>query len=136
MSKRHRANPIASLRAETVFSTPVLFSGMASLFLSKTESDILSQHVKENTESLLKLHAKTPEPVVFFLAGCLPGEALLHLKQLTLFGMICHLPGNIVHIIAIQLLTTAKQNSKSWFSEVRLYLQSATSTAPPEGSSH
>ena len=119
LSKRHRANPIASLRAETVFSTPVLFSGVASLFLTKSESDILAQHVKENTESLLKLHAKTPEPVVFFLAGRLPGEALLHLKQLTLFGMICHLPGNILHNIAVQLLTTASQKSQNWFSGIR-----------------
>ena len=68
LSKRHRANPIASLRAESIFSTPVLFSGMASLFLTKSESDILAKHVKENTEQLLKLHPKTPEPVIFFLA--------------------------------------------------------------------
>ena len=119
MSRRHRANPIASLRAETIFATPVLFSGTASLFISKSESDIIALHVKETTEKLLKLHPKTPEPVVFFLAGRLPGEALLHLKQLTLFGMICHLPGNILHTIAYQLLTSSSQSSKNWFSEIR-----------------
>ena len=119
LSKGHRANPVASLRAESIFSAPVLFSGMASLYLTKSESDLLAQHVKENTEQLLKLHPKTPEPVVFFLAGKLPGEALLHLKQLTLFGMICQLQGNILHNIASQLLTTAKPTSKHWFADIR-----------------
>ena len=119
MAKRHRANPLASLRAETIFSTPVLYSGMASLLLTKSEIDILSRHVKVTTENLLKLHPKTPEPVVFFLAGKLPGEALLHLKQLTLFGMICQLRGNILNNLAVKLLTNEKQTSKNWFAEIR-----------------
>ena len=119
MAKRHRANPLASLRAETIFSTPVLYSGMASLLLTKSEIDILSRHVKVTTENLLKLHPKTPEPVVFFLAGKLPGEALLHLKQLTLFGLICQLRGNILKNLAVKLLTNEKQTSKNWFAEIR-----------------
>ena len=88
MAKRHRANPLASLRAECIFAAPVLYSGIASLLISKSESDILSSHVKETFSRLLKLHPKTPSPVVFFLAGRLPGEAQLHQKQLMLFGMI------------------------------------------------
>ena len=88
MTKRYLANQLASQRAETIFSNPVLYSGMSSLLLSKSEVDILAKHVKVTTENLLKLHPKTPEPVVFFQAGKLPGEALLHLKQLTLFGII------------------------------------------------
>ena len=119
MSRRHRANPIAVLRAEQVFASPVLFSGMASLILTRADIDVLARNVKETTESLLKLHPKTPEPVVFFLAGRLPGEALLHLKQLTLFGMICLLHGNILNNIARQLLTTASQTSKNWFAHIR-----------------
>ena len=103
MAKRHRANQLASLRAETIFSKPVLYSGMASLLLSKSEADILAKHVNLTTENLLKLHPKTPEPVVFFQAGKLPGEALLHLKQLTLFGMICQLGGNILNNLALKL---------------------------------
>ena len=119
MSRRHRANPIASLRAESIFAAPVLFSGLASLILSKSESDTISHHVKITTEKLLKLHPKTPEPVIFFLAGRLPGEAQLHIRQLTLFGMICHLPGNILHNIAVRLLMTAKQTDRNWFSQIR-----------------
>ena len=119
LSCRHRGDPVAALRAETVFATPVLYSGMASLLLTKSEISILAQHVKETTEKLLRLHPKTPEPVVFFLAGRLPGEALLDLKQLTLFGMICRLPGNILNQIAHQLLTYSSQGSKHWFAYIR-----------------
>ena len=52
MSRRHRANPIASLRAESIFASPVLFSGMASLSLSKSEIDTIAHHLKVTTEKL------------------------------------------------------------------------------------
>ena len=119
MSRRHRANPIAALRAESIFASPILFSGMASLLLTQAEITTIAQHVKETTERLLKLHPKTPEPVVFFLAGRLPGEALLHIKQLTLFGMICRLPGNILNNIAHHLLTYSSQGKRHWFAAIR-----------------
>ena len=119
MAKRHRANPLASLRAESIFCTPVLYSGLATLCVKKQETDILSAHVKETISKLLKLYPKTPTPVVFFLAGKLPGEAQLHVKQLTLFGMICRLKDNILNKIAVKLLTVVKQTSKNWFSDIR-----------------
>ena len=119
LARKHRASPVAALRAEIIFATPVLYSGMASLLLTRSEIDILAQHVKETTQNLLKLHSKTPEPVIFFLAGRLPGEAQLHLKQLSLFGMICRLPGSILHNIAVKLLTTLSQSSRNWFSDIR-----------------
>ena len=53
MSRRHRANPIASLRAETIFATPVLFSGVSSLLISKADTDIIAHHIKEATQNLL-----------------------------------------------------------------------------------
>ena len=87
--------------------------------MSKSESDILSLHVKETMSKLLKLHPKTPSLVVFFLAGRLPGEAQLHQKQLMLFGMICRLRDNILNKIAVNLLTLEKQSNKNWFSEIR-----------------
>ena len=119
LSRRHRANPIAALRAENIFSTPVLYSGIASLYLTKSEIATLAQHLKETTQNILKLHQKTPEPVIFYLAGRLPGEAVLHLRQLTLFGMICRLPNNILHNIAINVLTMAGEKSKNWFTDIK-----------------
>ena len=92
---------------------------MATLILTRTEIDIIAHHIKETIQNLLKLYARTPEPVVFFLAGQLPGEALLHIKQLTLFGMIWRLPGNILHNIAEQILTSSSQSDKNWFAQIR-----------------
>ena len=97
----------------------VLYSGLASLILNKQETDIINQHVKETVQNLLKLHQKTPEPFIFFIAGSLPGEALLHLKQLTLFGAICRLPENILNTIARNVLTSSPEKDTSWFAHIR-----------------
>ena len=119
LSRRHRANPLACIRAEAIYAIPVLFSGLASLILNKTEVDAITLHVKETLQNLLKLHSATPDPVVYFLAGVLPGEATLHQRQLTIFGMISRLPNNIIHRIALQKLTSAPQSEKNWFSQIR-----------------
>ena len=110
---------LCPLRAERIFRSPVLFSGLAALILNKTGVDIIAQHVKKTTQDLLKLHQKTTEPSIFLVSGTLPGEATLHLKQLTLFGMICRLPGNILNTIAKHILHTSKDNDKSWFAQIR-----------------
>ena len=119
LSSRHRANPLSSLRAESIYAAPVLFSGVATLILNKNETDTISLHVKETVQKLLKLHANTPNPVVFFLAGVLHGEATLHLKQLTIFGMITRLPVNILHRIAKQMLICSPQSETTWFAQIR-----------------
>ena len=119
LARRHRANPLASLRAEKVFGEPVLFSGVAPLILSKSEVNIIDLHVKNTVQSLLRLHDKTPDAFIFFMAGCLPGEATLHIKQLTLFGMICRLPGNILNSVAKQMiLCPPPPIAMSWFCKI------------------
>ena len=119
MTRKHRANPLASLRAEKIFGAPVLFSGAAALILSKSEIDIFAHHVKETVQNLLKLYPRTPDSFIFMMSGTLPGEAQLHFKQLTLFGMICRLPGNILHTIARETLIASRDSDKSWFARIR-----------------
>ena len=116
MSRRHRASPLASLRAERIFGTPVLFSGLASLILNNSEVEIVAHKVKQTVQDLLKLHQKTPDVVVFMVSGTFPGEATLHLKQLTLFGMVSRLPENILYRIAQQKLLEG--DVKCWFSQI------------------
>ena len=115
LARGHKANPAASLRVEKIYGLPVLLSGTSSLNLKSSEVTILNQHYKNKLQNLQKLYDKTPESVVYFLAGSLPAEALLHLRQLSLFSMICRLPDNILNRIARYILTTAKENSTSWF---------------------
>ena len=68
-------------------------------------------------QSLLRLHQATPAPVVYFLAGCLPLPALLHLRMFSLFGQLCRLRDgdNILAKHAMNILSSANSSSKSWF---------------------
>ena len=67
----------------------------------------------------MKLHDKTPDCAVHFLSGSLPGAALLHLRQLTLFGMISRLENSILRKIAVNVLVEGKPNCSSWFQQIR-----------------
>ena len=119
LARRRRSNPAASLRILSLYGTPVLMSGLASLFLSPTEISTLDQQYKRTVQSLLKLSTRSPAPLVHFISGTLPGTAVLHLRQLSLFSMICHLPGDPLHQHAWQVLLTCSPSAKSWFLQVR-----------------
>ena len=55
ISRHHRASPLSSIRAEQIYAAPVLFSGVATLLLNQNEVDIISMHIKETIQKLLKL---------------------------------------------------------------------------------
>ena len=56
--------------------------------------------------------------LILLMAGCLPGEAILHLKQLTLFSMICYLPNDPLNVHGRAVLLSAPTTSKSWFLQI------------------
>ena len=118
-SKSHCGNPAASLRVDRLYGVPVLLSGIAALVLKKTELEIIDHHHKQTIERLLKLLPGTPQYVSLFLAGSHGGTALVHLRQLSLFGMICRLPENVLNGHARHTLTVSKPSSKSWFIQIR-----------------
>ena len=69
---------------------------------------------------LLRLHPKTPRTVIYFLAGSIPGNALLHQRQLGLFGMIVRLRNdNVLHQHAKNIFTAATISKGSWFHQIR-----------------
>ena len=113
LARRHRGNPAASLRTEKMYGLPVLLSGLGCLYLLESEKKTLSQHYKETLQNLQKLYQNTPESVVFFLGGSLPFPAHLHMRQLSIFAMICRLPGNILNELAKYVLTCLPDNTKS-----------------------
>ena len=121
LAKGHRANPTACLRVETVFALPVLLSGLASIVLTSKEEKIIGQHHKVHLQRLLRLHQSTPAPVVFFLAGCLPFQAQLHLRMFSVFGQLCRLRSgdNILAKHALNVLASGNSSSKSWFWKLR-----------------
>ena len=92
------------MRIHQLYAVPVLFSGLASLCLIKKEvSMIESAHLKV-VQNLMKLHDKTPRCFTYLVAGCLPAEAVLHQRQLTLFLMVCHLRGNPLNEYAVPIM--------------------------------
>ena len=118
ITKSQRGNPAANLRVHQLYAVPVLFSGVASLYLTEPEIKVLEINYKKTVQNLQRLHQNTPRSVVFLLGGCLPARAVLHTRQLSLFLMICHLPDNPLHVHAKYILEAAKPQGKSWFNQL------------------
>ena len=119
LAKHHRANQAARLKVEKMYGTPVLLSGLGSLVLKKSEQLVISNHHRKTLSNLLGLLPATPHAVIYFLAGSLPGEALIHLRQLSLLGMVSRLKGSYIHSHAVNVFNM-KVNSRSWFHQVRM----------------
>ena len=90
LARGKMSNPVASLRILSCYGTPVLMSGLASLVLSAKEISCMDQQYKRTLQNILKLSVNSPAPLVYFTAGSLPGTALLHMRQITLF-LVIHL---------------------------------------------
>ena len=119
IARGHRGNPAAALRVEKLYACHVLMSGLASLYLLQSEITMIDIHYKITLENVQKLHQRTPSPFVYFMAGSLPGQAILHLKQLSLFSMICRLPEDPLNLHARYILVSAKPSTNSWFQQIR-----------------
>ena len=87
LARGHRSNPSACLRVLQLYGVPVLMYGLGSLVLNPSEITTIHQHHKNTVQNLQKLHHGTPQSFIFFMAGCLPVTATLHLRQFSLFGM-------------------------------------------------
>ena len=119
LAKHHNTNPEASLRVQNICALPVLLSGLGGLQLAKSEINILEKQYKNTLKCLMKLPDKCPDSVIYFLAGSVPVLAHIHKKQLNIFGMITRLPGNVLNILARNILLTESCKTKSWFIDVR-----------------
>ena len=118
LSQGRSSNPVASLRILNMYGTPVLMSGLASLVLSDKEVGCIDQQYKRKLQNIIKLPLSSPASLVYFISGSLPATAILHLRQLTLFSMVCRLPGDPLHIYAEYVLSTSASPA-SWFLQIR-----------------
>ena len=118
LARGRRTNPVVSLKILALYGTPVLMSGLSSLVLSRKEVSCIDQQYKRTLQNILKLSTTSPSCLVSFIAGKLPGTAILHLRQLSLFGMICRLEGDPLHRLAVQVLLTSVCKY-SWFVQIR-----------------
>ena len=116
---RITGNPASSFQLDKLYAIPMLLSGIGPLVLTNAEINSIEQHHKETLRNLLRLHQKTPRSVIYFLAGSLPGSVLVHLRQLSIFGMICRLQGNILNQHARNAYSSSTISNKSWFHQIR-----------------
>ena len=119
LARGSRSNPVASLRILSIYGTPVLMSGLSSLYLSPKEISCIEQQYKKAIQNIMKISAKSPASLVYFVAGSLPGSAILHMRQISLFGMICRLKGDPLNQLASYILLTSSYSEKSWFVQIR-----------------
>ena len=117
-AKSHRANPAASLRVHMLYCTPVLLSGLGSLVLSSMELKTLDHHYTTTLQRLQRLYDRTPRAFVHLLAGSLPLTALLAMRKMSLFHMICLKPNSPLHIHAKHVLSNKPPGSRSWFLQI------------------
>ena len=71
----------------------------------------------------MKFHDKTPVSILHLISGILPAEALIQMRVLSLFGMICGLPENILYKMAEMCLLTENDKWKSWFVYVFIFVR-------------
>ena len=108
------------MKLEKLYALLVLMSGLAFLVLSDKELGSIESYYREVMRRLLRLHPKTPKTVIYFLAGSIPGNALLHQRQWGLFGMIVRLRNdNVLHQHAKNIFTAATISKGSWFHQIR-----------------
>ena len=118
LARGRRSNPSASIHILSIYGSPVLMSGLASLVLSSKEIASIDQQMKRTVQNIIKLSTNSPPSLVCFISGTLPCTAILHVKQLTLFGMVCRLQSDPLHHHAKNVLLTYS-SPKSWFLQVR-----------------
>ena len=94
LARSHLANPQAGLKVLQLYGDPIMFSGVGALFLNKKEIEILSNQHDTNVRNFQKFYRGTPECFYLLIGGRLPGQAILHQRQLSLFNMISRLDKN------------------------------------------
>ena len=119
LARGHRGNPAVGIRVHNLYGVPVLLSGLAALVLTSSDITLIENHYKESLRNMMRLNSKTPRSVIYFLAGSLPGTALIHLRQLSLFGMITRLAGSILHRHASNTFLCGNVAESSWFHQIQ-----------------
>ena len=119
MARAHRGNPAFGLQVYQLYGIPVLLSGLAPLLLTTNDIEMIDSHHRDMLRRIMRLHSKTPRSVIYFLSGSLPGSALIHMRQLSLFGMISRLSDNILRHHALNIFQCHTYTKSSWFHQIR-----------------
>ena len=112
LSRSHHGSPAESVKVQELYGTHKLFSGLVPLALTRSETRVVDRYYQCVIMNLQRVHRNS-------LWLGLPSEAILHQKQLTLFCMICDLPGDSLNAHTRHVLVIAKNSWNSWFLKIQ-----------------
>ena len=120
LSFKCKLSPLAQLHLWTVYSLPVLRSGLSALPIRPAVMKSLTIFHRKILRGFLKLSKSSPVPALYFLLGELPIEARLHIDLLTIFHNILFNPETKLHQIVKYILMMSDDKSTTWSNHVRL----------------
>jgi hypothetical protein len=120
LSYKCKLSPLAQLHLWTVYSLPVLRSGLSALPIRPTVMKSLTIFHNKILRGFLKLSNSSPVPALYFLLGELPIEARLHIDLLTLFHNIISNPETKLSQIVKYILMMSDDKSTTWSKHVSL----------------
>jgi hypothetical protein len=111
-------SPMVSLKLYNTYILPRLLSAMETVILSQGEKDALETFHRGTIRQIQNLPIQTAIPAIYLLLGCLPVEAEIDRRKLTLFCTIARDKDSKLARIAERQLVMKDLNSKSWYVEI------------------
>ena len=118
LGRGHLSNPQAGLRVYKLYGQPTLYAGLSALYLTKKEISIISSQHDNYARYIQRFFKGTPRSFYLLVGGSLPGVAVLHQRQFSLFGMICRLPENNPLLQHAVYYFSSDVKYKSWFQQI------------------
>lgn len=115
-------SPHVSKNLVSVYVNPALLYGLESMVLEDKDITKLDMYHRSLLRMIQSLPDSTAKPAIYLLLGCLPAQALLHQKMLSLYVSILHRPGTPEYEIIVRQLTIKDLSSSSWTAQLRLVL--------------
>ena len=120
LSYKCKLSPLAQLHLWTVYSLPVLRSGLSALPVRPAVMKTVTIFHNKILRGFLKLSRSSPVPALYFLMGELPVEARLHIDLLTLFHNVPSNPDTKLVEVMKYILMMSDDKSTTWSVHVRL----------------
>ena len=116
-------SPAVSLTLIKTYITPVLLHGLDSVIPRETDYKTLEKYYRGLLRQIQHLPQSTAKPAIYLLLGCVPAEAQLHRRILTLFRNLVASDGTKEQEIIKRQLAMKDLDSRSFVVQIRLLLK-------------
>ena len=116
-------DPETALQLIRTYILPLLLYGLEVILPGKTLVQKMEMYQRKLLKQVLSLPQNTPDCAIYLLTGFLPIEIQIEKKALILYNNICNLGDNAIEKdLARRQLSVKKNNSNSWFIEIKKIL--------------